>query len=293
MGHWDVEIHLPWLYGIGGADGGTSPPIVIDSIVISPATWMNWAEVSGNRWLNSQKCFPLMATLKQWLCANISISMNWPRWMGQPPVRSSVPHDWFFRWLRTMTFWSGRMLKCILMSSLGPSAGPVCTLIWMNRVSTCDMWARMRIITPCVRPPGILPKYGTACNRKQRIHFCVKFHSNLVCLDQSTHRIIHWQRTHCVADHKPNKITKIQFEIVQMKIEHENCEKILFGDDRCDENGALNTESYAICRTTFLASNCAKIRNFVIPWKVLVEYVILSWFFVCGVSQRRRALTCD
>lgn len=276
MTHW-VEIHLRWLYGIGGADGGASPPIVIDSIVISPTTWMNWAEVSGKRWLNSQKCFPLMATLKQWLCAKISISMIWPRWTGHPPVRSSVPHAWFFRWLRTMTFWSGRMLKCKLMSSLGPSAGPVCTLIWMNRVSTCDMCARMRIITPCDRPPGILPKYGTAWNRKQRIRFCVKTHPNLFCPNINlltglyTGNVLIVRRISETKINHKNSIRKCSRKMTE----------ISFRDDgRCDERGAQNTESYAIYRTTFLASKCAKIRNLMIPWKVLVEWVRRRYLIV-------------
>lgn len=154
--------------GIGGADGGISPSIVIDSTVISPAMWMNWAAFSGKRWLNSQKCLPLMATLKQLLWAKISISKYWPRTIGQPPVRSSAPQDWFFIWLRTMTFWSGRMLKCKLMSSHGPSAGPVCTLIWMNCVNICGMRPRMRIITPCDRPPGIFPRYGNFWKRRAK-----------------------------------------------------------------------------------------------------------------------------
>lgn len=157
--------------GIGGADGGLSPPIVIDSIVISPSIWMNRAEFSGNRWLNSQKCLPLMATLKQLLWAKINTSTNWPRAIGLKPSRSSAPQQPFFRWLRTRRCWSRRMLKCKSTSSRGCSAGPVWTLISMNLDTTCAMWPRMRIMAPCARPPGILHKCGNDWGRWKKNWF--------------------------------------------------------------------------------------------------------------------------
>lgn len=151
--------------GISGADGGASPSNVIDSIVNSPSMYMNWAELSGKRWLNSQKCWPLMATLKQSFWARINISRNCPREIGQPPSRSSGPQPWFSKWVRTIILWSRRMLKCKLTSSRGPNAGPVCTLISMNFVTTGPIWLRMRIIAPGDRPPGILQRCGTDWNR--------------------------------------------------------------------------------------------------------------------------------